>query len=434
MSQAWSRFRGRGGPISGRRLAAVLVLLAGLPGCMFRGLGHDLEVLSGRATLRGQVTAEPTPAAPIVVVLYTGEAGAERVVDSYVQQRPGAYFFVVPAGEYRIAAFEDRDGSLSYDRATEPAARFDDGAVVDAVGGRTVGGLDLFLRGEVGRPLEFEVAVDEADQGIDLFPAFRLGEVVTLDDARFSDAKADLGLWRPAEFVFDVGPGVYFLEPFDEGKTPVLFVHGALGHPGIWREMVARLDRERFQPWFAYYPTAASLDVVATVLERWMQQLASTHGFDRFFVVAHSMGGLVARDFVSLMARRGLSGDDGVALLVTMATPWQGQDGARMGVEQAPVVAPSWYDMAPGSEFLETLWNEPLPPDVPFHLLFTYGGGSRLMRGVNDGAVTLASQLEPRAQRAARQVYGFDVGHGAILRDPAAAEMVAEILAAAAAE
>ena len=51
------------------------------------------------------------------------------------------------------------------------------------------------------------------------------------------------GLWQPVEFVRQVGAGVYFLEPYDPDKIPVLFVHGALGHPGDWDAIVAALDR-----------------------------------------------------------------------------------------------------------------------------------------------------------------------------------------------
>lgn len=412
--------------------ALLLLVALGAAGCMFRSLGHDLEVWRGYATLRGQVSVEPPSQNAIVVVLYSGDGGAEQVVDTYVQAAAGAYFFVVPPGTYRIAAFEDRGSSLVYDAGGDPATTFNGGAAIAATSGATIGGLDLFLRTDSEERLPFAVVLSEEDRGVGALPNVRLGEVVALDDARFSDANASLGLWRPVEFIFDVGPGIYFLEPHDEAKTPVLFIHGALGHPGIWREMVARLDRDRFQPWFAYYPTAASLDVISTAIERWMQHLWFTHGFERFLVVAHSMGGLVARDFTGRMVRRGLYGDHGVALLLTMATPWQGQAGAGLGVEQAPVVAPSWVDLAPGSEFLHSLWREPLPPEVPYHLLFTFGGGSRIMSGANDGAVTLASQLDPAAQAAAVQVYGFDLPHGAILRDPTAAAMVAGILAAAA--
>jgi pimeloyl-ACP methyl ester carboxylesterase len=155
-----------------------------------------------------------------------------------------------------------------------------------------------------------------------------------------------------------------------------------------------------------------------------MQRLWVRYGYSRVVVVAHSMGGLVARAFVNRARTRG-----DIALFVTMSTPWQGQAGAALGVEQAPVVAPSWYDMAPDSDFLQSLLAEPLPREIPFHLLFTYGDPSALIRGANDGAVTLSSQLDDRAQHQAVQVYGFDVGHGAILRSPAAAAELNRILA-----
>jgi pimeloyl-ACP methyl ester carboxylesterase len=405
--------------VARRRFCLLLLLLLG--GCSFRQLGRDLEWRDQFGVLRGRVSVEPESAAPLVVV-YAGDAGDERVVDTFVLARPGSFYFVLPPGSYRLASFEDRDGDLRYRPGGDPVVLYETAIVVHK--GQTSSGLDMVVRADSRDRLGLEIAVPaDALHGSGELPEFHLGEVVTLDDERFSDDNASLGLWHPAEFLFDVGAGVYFLEPYDDQRTPVLFVHGALGHPGIWREMVAGLDRTRFQPWFVYYPTAAHLDAVATALDRWMQRLKIRHQYQRLVVVAHSMGGLVGRAFVNRAAPRGE-----IALLVTMSTPWQGHAGAGRGVEKAPVVAPSWYDMAPGSEFLQALLKDPLPPDLPFYLLFTFGDGSALMGGANDGAVMLASQLDERAQRQATRHQGFDVGHGAILRSPAAAAEVARLV------
>jgi hypothetical protein len=88
--------------------------------------------------------------------------------------------------------------------------------------------------------------------------------------------------------------------------------------------------------------------------------------------------------------------------------------------------------MAPGSLFLRTLHAEPLPPAIPHHLLFSYGGRSRLSSGPNDGVVSLASQLDPRVQHAAIKVYGFDESHTGILSSGAALTLVNNLLAEAA--
>ena len=52
------------------------------------------------------------------------------------------------------------------------------------------------------------------------------------------------------------------------------------------------------------------------------------------------------------------------------------------------------------------------------------------MRGANDGAVTLVSQLVMRAQTQSRMVRGFDETHRSILRSDTVAALVNEQLAA----
>lgn len=55
-------------------------------------------------------------------------------------------------------------------------------------------------------------------------------EIVTLDDPRFSLENGRLGLWEPIQFLRTVGGGVFFLEPFDPEKIPVILVHGLGGY------------------------------------------------------------------------------------------------------------------------------------------------------------------------------------------------------------
>src|SRR6185295_7947075 len=117
-------------------------------------------------------------------------------------------------------------------------------------------------------------------------------------------------------------------------KVPVLFVHGALGHPGNFTALIARLDRKQFQPWLAYYPTAVRLETTAMSLDRWMQYLYVQYQFPRLAVVAHSMGGLVARAYVNRVAAADDSRAAGLRLFFTISTPWDGHAGAQRGVDR----------------------------------------------------------------------------------------------------
>ena len=98
-----------------------IVLMAGLLSsvCMFRTLGRDLARIDEMALVGGHTTRAATDSAPIVVVLYTSTP--PTVVDSFVLEKPGAYFFTAPPGTYRIAAFVDRNRDFVYE--PEPSRR-----------------------------------------------------------------------------------------------------------------------------------------------------------------------------------------------------------------------------------------------------------------------------------------------------------------------
>jgi hypothetical protein len=71
--------------------------------------------------------------------------------------------------------------------------------------------------------------------------------------------------------------------------------------------------------------------------------------------------------------------------------------------------------MVPDSAFIANLYERPLPETIPHYLFFSYSGRSGVMDENNDGAVTLASQLDYRVQRQIQGLYGFDEDHVRVL-------------------
>lgn len=268
-----------------------------------------------------------------------------------------------------------------------------------------------------------------------------LGRITDLADARFDRENGSSGLWRRSDFLFDVEPGTYFLEACDPARTPVLFVHGITGGPRDFEAILAGLDRSRFEPWLYYYPSGAPLDQVSDHLAQQVAKLSLRCRFGELFVVAHSMGGLVARSFI-LKQRVGRARGD-VRLFVSIATPWSGQAAARFA-RLAPAgldLPPSFHDVAPGSAFIEGLFFEDrgtrrvrrrLPPEVSYHLVY---GFKRVESGSGpsaDGVVELSSGARLEAQEEARSQRGFDYGHAEILRSPELVAHLRSILARAA--
>ena len=413
-------------------MAAVVALLvmATLAGCLFRKLREDVTRLNAVALIGGKVTCAAEEQGPIVVVLTT-TAPPVTVVDFFVLAGSGAYFFAVPHGAYRIVAFVDRNRDFVYEPADEPAAYYGAPTDIHVDPGQKIAGLDMHIGPDPGVRLNSPIDVSQLgkSRGRGL-PDIELGTVVTMDDPRFSDENAHLGLWQPVEFLFQVGAGFYFLEEFDPNKMPVLFVHGAGGQPGNFRYLIEHLDRTRFQPWLYYYPSGLDIDAVAEAGGRWLTVLGVRYEVQRLAVVAHSMGGLVARAAINRAVAA--TGGRRLAVFVSISTPWNGHAAAGPGAEHAPVVIPMWRDIAPGSPFLVDLFRTPLPRQCPYYLLFSYSGHSAFVSGANDGTVALSSELALPAQLAATKVYGFDENHDSILTSAETSATLNALLASAA--
>ena len=404
---------------------------------MFHQLDRDLTEAREYVVLRGSVRTERPSDLPVVVLVYTGDVGRERLVDDFVMAGPGRYYFFVPPGTYRLAAFVDVNRDFTYEPGVDPSALLHAGRPLRVLGATAHDGLDIELHDASRERIPFAFSSAEGESlGVGSRSDLRFVGVVTRMDApRFSEQNGKRGLWQPVEFVRQVGAGVYFLEPYDPSKVPVLFVHGALGHPGNWAPIVAALDRSRLQPWLAYYPTATRLDTTAMALDRWMEELYVRYRYPRLAVVAHSMGGLVARAFINRLIAAGDGRAVGLRLFVSVSTPWDGSELAQHAVDHSPVVAPSWYDVAPRSPFLRSLLEPELPSTLPYNLLYSYAGSSRFMYSEpNDGSVTVASQLLSRELDRARMVRGFEESHMSILRNARVAELINQALIAAARE
>ena len=404
-------------------MVLAVALLAG--GCGLRTLKKDIEEVAEQAVLEGHARVRGTESNPIVVVVYS--VTDKQITDLFLLPRNGPFFFVLPAGKYQLAAFEDLNRDLSYEPGEEPATLMTD---LELRAGERRTGLDLVIDPGSTARIPFAVkAFSPERREIHQFPALQLGTIVNIDDPRFSEENGKLGLWDPLRFLFDVGAGVYFLEEYDPHKIPVLFVHGAVGNPSDWKYLVGSLDRSRFQPWLAYYPTAPRLDRLGSGLVRAIAALQVKYEFSRLILVAHSMGGLVTRAALNYAIQNASSRRVvHVPAFISISSPWNGVSGAAMGVKHSPVVVPSWEDMVPDSSFLTRLSQTALPPECEYSLFFSYRCEGLLNGEANDGTVTVSSELAMPIQREAVRVMGFDENHTSILESREVAAQLNAIL------
>lgn len=49
----------------------------------------------------------------------------------------------------------------------------------------------------------------------------KLGELIDFDDQIMAQEYGAKGYWTPLTFIWEVGMGIFFLEPYDEDKIPI---------------------------------------------------------------------------------------------------------------------------------------------------------------------------------------------------------------------
>lgn len=418
-----------------------------LGGCQILGVKEQKAVLEKLPLIEGSVDLEAPGDGPIVVVLarrkdFTGVCNDDfDVVDHFVLTQPGQFVFGMAPGSYLVGAWHDSSRDLNVD-PDEPVLRLCGSREYQLVRGEMISDIRLLIPAEpLGGAESFSILALEKqyqDRNQELVTFRQLivyGDVVPLSDDRFDPANGSKGLWRPADFLVDVRPGVYMLQEFDAARIPVLFVHGISGHPREFEYLIDQLVQDRFQPWVFFYPSGLNLTGLASALVSILREMRIEHGFDELVVVAHSMGGLVSRSF--LLQQAELSPNRYIPLFVSISSPFGGMASAQSGADGPVELPDSITDIATESLFLANLFYldpevreavRPLPEGLSHHMIFGFQRNSRRLGESSDKTVVVASQLRPEAQLQASSIYGVDADHTGILRAPATAARLNALL------
>jgi triacylglycerol esterase/lipase EstA (alpha/beta hydrolase family) len=186
-------------------------------------------------------------------------------------------------------------------------------------------------------------------------------------------------------------------------ETPVLLVHGVLCNAGVWVRLARHLRRHGVAGLYSlsYGPPLASIDTFAEQLARKIDAIAAATGAASVMIVAHSMGGLVAR------AHLREHGTARIARIVTIGSPHHGSMLAWFFPGR------SLAQMRPGSAWLARLNAERLDPALRFVSLWSW----------HDSMV--APQTSSELPGAADVVL-TGIGHNALLGDAGVFALVRE--------
>jgi pimeloyl-ACP methyl ester carboxylesterase len=103
--------------------------------------------------------------------------------------------------------------------------------------------------------------------------------------------------------------GLYFLEPYDPNRIPVVFVHGLASTPFTWVKTINGLQqdpevRKRYQPWVFGYATGNPILYSALRLREELAKVDKLYpNHLPYVVVGHSMGGMLTHAQVTTVTR-----------------------------------------------------------------------------------------------------------------------------------
>ena len=145
-------------------------------------------------------------------------------------------------------------------------------------------------------------------------------------------------------------------------RRPVLLIHGVLVNDGVWVAIRRFLAKNAVAPIYTvnYGPPLEDIETFAAQLHARIEQIRSATGAERVVLVAHSMGGLVARAYLRRF------GAERVSRLITIGTPHHGS------VLAYTFPGRCLAQMHPGNPWLVELnRDENAPPPVPITAIWS---------------------------------------------------------------
>lgn len=405
-------------------LITILSLL--LTACSLKkyDLKTDLDITSkNKAYISGKILKNKKSSKPYYLVLFKvlkNEKGerVEELVDFSTHIKAENFEFIVNEGTYFIYACQNPKNITEEKLAHEYLSNY-----ITLTKNSNRKKLNIKMNETLTLVSKDNILIETSAQN-SITKEISYEEIRSLDDVIFNRKNASTGLWNPLEFLQNVGGGIYMLEKFKENKTAILFIHGMSGTPKDFEYIIKNINKNKFQSWVYYYPSGLNLNYSVDILNSVMDYIKLEYQVKELIIIAHSMGGLLARGFINIY-----DGDIKLSKLITISTPWKGQKLAKNSLKYKKYLPPSFSNMVPDSAYQKRVLNKRFPKDLEHSLLFGYKGKSSfILEKSNDGTISLNSQLSHEAQTQAKFIYGFDENHISILNSKIVVNKINSIL------
>jgi len=406
-------------------VAAALVLSS----CAFNSLRKDLGAFVQEYGFFAAQIDGIEDGTDILVGLFRREQGSLSVTNFRTVNSGETLYMLVPKADYTLFAFSDSNGDFIY-QAGEPAVRVDDPFVNWFVDMQLKGSFDFeSLLREQFRLSSTVVLEQHLDYSLatlrkDVRAAENLLRVVSWDDEIFSPENSKRGLWEPSWFENEIGYGLFVLEEFDPTKKSILLVHGITDSPRVFKNLANSIPAD-YQLLLFYYPSGFPLEFTSGYLNAALDELVRRDQIPQLDIIAHSMGGLISK---GMLAQANEALRKRLRLFISIASPFGGHASAGIGTKWSPVVAPVWWAMVPGSDYLQTIDALDLSQGPIHHLIFAFSRTADGKSVGDDGVATVKSQLAGSAQLNAAAIYGIADNHKGVTENACTTALVTAIL------
>jgi hypothetical protein len=398
--------------------ALAFLLIAGIIGCSYLSIppkddiqakpspqqGKNGNPVYNSAVIKGKIVSSGKVRAATLIIAHHPADNSKELTEYASVNSTGDFMLYLPEGRYHLYAVTDYNANGIYEN--------DD---VSGCYGSTEAPREISVReGELmtdvviqisqsnGYTMKLPVDLSLIENREIIRQVTHNGQILKIYSEYFSPENAQTGYWNPSSFMKSFGAHIYLTEDFNPRKIPILFVHGTEGSPHNWIYLYMRLDRSRYQPWFFYYPSGIRLSLAADLLNEELRELRKKYGFQKMAIVAHSVGGLTARSFLTRFVSD--KQNHFVKLFVTFATPWSGFSAADASQIITHKSIPVWMDLGSQSDFIRNTLQGQMPPTVRHYIFY----------GIND-KLSGSKALDDRAVSCAVKCLEFDCTHDSIL-------------------
>ncbi|RME29362.1 MAG: alpha/beta fold hydrolase [Deltaproteobacteria bacterium] len=163
-------------------------------------------------------------------------------------------------------------------------------------------------------------------------------------------------------------------DDFAQADETVLLLHGFFQTRQVWQIMEDRLRADGYGVFsfdlggLFWRLNNRSIDEQARMIGAKLEGIAQRYGLQRFHIVGHSMGGLIARTYIQHHG-----GAARVKSLVTLGTPHLGTPTAAIGVwlMAGGLLSASPGEMIPLSRFMRRLNRDVFPAHIPLTSIYS---------------------------------------------------------------